>query len=142
MKRCMLLSIITLLLLSGCGNKKLVCEKNDNSNKDLKINEKVKIKLKKDKVTNIKVYNYIKTFGIYKNYKQELKDSVVNKYSGIDNKNIKINSDINKDNINIEIKLDIENMTEESKGNISIINVHSSYKDIKNNLHDKGYECK
>ncbi len=142
MKRCIFLSLMALLLLTGCGNKKLVCEKNDTSMKELKINEKVEINIKNDKVTYLKIYNYIETLGVYKDYKEELKESTINKYTGIDDKNIKIKSNIDKDNINIEIKLDVKNMNEETKKNISIINVNDSYKNIKNNLTNKGYKCK
>lgn len=141
MKKYVFLSI-TLLLLTGCGNKKLVCEKNDNSIKELKINEKIEINIKKDKVSNIKINNHIKTFGVYKDYKEELKESVINKYSGFDDKNIKVDSNIEKDNINIEIKIDVKNMSEENKKNISIINTDNSYENIKKDLSNKGYKCK
>lgn len=141
MKKYVFLSV-TLLLLTGCGNQKLVCEKNDNSIKELKVNEKIEVNIKKDKVSNIKINNYIKTFGVYKDYKEELKESVINKYSGFDDKNIKVDSNIEKDNINIEIKIDVKNMSEENKKNISIINTDNSYENIKKDLSNKGYKCK
>lgn len=141
MKKYVFLSV-TLLLLTGCGNQKLVCEKNDNSIKELKVNEKIEVNIKKDKVSNIKINNYIKTFGVYKDYKEELKESAINKYSGFDDKNIKVDSNIEKDNINIEIKLDVKNMSEENKKNISIVNVDNSYENIKKDLTSKGYKCK
>lgn len=131
------------ILLSGCSNKKLICEKIDTSLYDMELNQKLEVEFKGKEVRNIDIHSVINVSGIYKKYTDVLEESITEEFKNLnDDKAIKINSKTSDNKVDVSISVDLKDMKEETKKKISLINTNQSIESAKKELEKQGYNCK
>lgn len=151
MKKMLVLSIFTVLLLSGCGGKSgtLNCTKTTTDENNLQTVETIKVSYKDDYVTNVKNTTKMEVDPFIATFTYTFYDSLITKFNEIDG----FDASLSKENDNIIVtnfsidykKLDVDKLKElfgdnASEGAIYNTNVKLTIDEfVENNLED--YIC-
>jgi len=137
-----LLLIGMILLLSGCGEKKLTCTKDD-SNTGESSSYKMVLTYKKDTLTKMHATDAI---TLSDEYKDQI-DDMVSKYNSLYDDFNKIDgfkaTVTGKDNvITITVDTDVTKLSDDDKSSLGVNVYSTSYNDAKSNIEADGFTCK
>lgn len=141
-------AVIPLLLmvcigLTGCGSKTLSCTKEDNSNEDLKMTNKIEAKFSKDKITKMVTVVEVKADGIYKKHVDSLKKSLEEQFTDVkDKKGVTFKTDVKDNTISLRLDVNVKEMDADSLEELNIMETTQKYEDAKKSLEKDGYTCK
>ena len=151
MKRMLVLSILTVLLLSGCGGKSgtLDCTKTSTDENNLQTIETIKVSYKDDYVTNVENIIIMEVDPFMAIFTYNLYDALITKFNEIDGFDASLskeNDDVIVTNFSIDYKnLDVDKLEElfgdsASEGAIYNTNLKLTIDEfVENNL--DGYTC-
>ena len=129
-------------LLSGCS-KVLVCERSNDYNEEMKMNQTIKVTFKKNTITNLTMDMNINLSNDYLEYKDELISSVEDEFANLkDTKGIAYSTKDNSNGFTFNLNADIANLDEDTKNELDLVNTTHSYKEAKEEFENEGYTCK
>ena len=128
------------LLLCGCGSKKMSCTMNTDD-EVMKSNVLMSVSFKKDSIDTIKINSNYEIKDEYKDIVQTVKDSYDEVYN-ISNKNIKYKSSLNDNKIDINLELKYPKLDDDAKTKLGLNDFSGNRDEVKTKLSDLGYTCK
>ena len=129
------------ILLTGCGSKKLSCTKEEETDFG-RANEKQMFIFENNKISSYEAKMEINLNDDYNDYADLLLESLESPFEEFKDKNgITYNTSKGNDKISIKIKANYNKLDEESRKSLGI-NDNSSFNKIKKSLEDDGYKCK
>lgn len=135
--------LLLCILLSGCSNKTLNCEKIDTSLYDMSLKQTLTVKFNGKEVNNIYMHSVINVSGVYKKYTKILEESIIEEFKNLkDDKAVEIKSKTDDKKVDVSIDVDLKNTNEDTKKKISLINTNQSIENAKKELENQGYKCK
>lgn len=144
-KKYLLLVVIALLLVTGCGkDKKLSCSKNLNTS-GLDVVQQVDINFNgSSSIKNMKMSFLVKLPDEYKPYINSYYSQFKNEYEKLYGKyeNVKVVSEKKSDTeITVDINFDYKNMTKKEKKTLGFSNGSEKYSINKSTLERQGFYC-
>lgn len=130
------------LLLSGCNEKKLECEKKDNYWESIDVVENYELTFDGKEITDISYDKDMKVTGDLINDMEILRRSYASDYEMIDSSDLVVESNVDNDKIEIEVDANYNKLSDEEKKVFSEITDKSSLEETKKLLESKGYKCK
>ena len=128
------------LLLCGCGSKKMSCTMNTDD-EVMKSNVLMNVSFKKNSIDKIKISSNYEIKDEYKDIVQTIKDSYDEVYN-ISNKNIKYKSSLNDNKIDINLELKYPKLDDDAKTKLGLNDFSGNRDEVKTKLSDLGYTCK
>ncbi len=137
--------VLSLVLVTGCGGSKgktLNCTRELNET-GMNESSAMKVKFKGDKVNKIDSTLKITLSDEFVSSLGSLKSSMESIYDGIKTKDgVKIKSTSDKNSFTINLELDVSKFNENELAGIDLVDVNSSYDEIKSVYEKEGYTCK
>lgn len=138
-----LLIIGLIFFMTGCTTKTLTCTKEDNSVKDMKTHQKAEVTFSSNKVVKLYSEATVEVSGIYKNYVNQLEQSLLQSFTSLkDKKGVTVVSDKKEDRIVVKATIDINKLDKETKKTFNLVDTKQDYEQTKKELKDQGYTCK
>lgn len=143
------LSILTTILLTGCGAEKtLTCSKTEDSSAGISVEQKISMTFKNDKVSNIEMsVNSKATSDTIKTYWDTFASTLDAQYPSKNEDGITISTENNKENYEYKINMgfDLNKASDdvlEEYGLDGIADSNSKLEDVKKSAEEDGYTCK
>lgn len=132
-----------LFVLTGCSNKTLHCTKEDVSNEDLKMVNRLETRFSGDKVTNVKSTMEVEASGIYTKHIDTLKSTLEEQFTDVkEKKGVHFTSKVKGKTITVVLDMNMKQMDAETLEEFNIVKTSEKYEDAKKRLEKDGYTCK
>lgn len=147
MKKILRLGIPTLALIflvSGCGKTKVLeCSMKNNSTDGMEMSQIIKATFKNDAVTKMDISVNVEVDDEYKDYTDELEESLKSEFSNLeDKKGIEIKTNTKDNVISFKITANLSKMDDAAKEELDMVGTSETYDEAKKELESEGYTCK
>lgn len=141
-------AVISIFLITGCGEKTLKCTRENNSYDDqMKMTQNLNVSFSGDKASSL---NFTMDVSLSKelidsnpDIASELADTASSEFDDIKDKHgISYSMSKSDNGFTSKLKINFNKVDDETKKKIYLINHQSSYSTIKRNLERDGYSCK
>ncbi|MFA5603342.1 MAG: hypothetical protein WDA12_00590 [Bacilli bacterium] len=139
MKKRLWLTIIMIILITGCGEKKLTCTSNGKT-EDMTIKQKYFLTIEDKNITKVKSEKeYIfKSNDLYNSFETVVNHSKSN-IEELDNSKIKFNTKKTKDSYKLTMEVNMKDVDEEE---ITSLGLNKNLDEFKKTLEEQGLTCK
>lgn len=144
MKRLRILSIFFIvIILSGCSKKELKCSMVDNTIDGILYTQTIVANYSNDELTLIEIDLNIDVTQNYHDYLSAIEDNTAYQFTDFEGKKGIDVEKIKKDNnVSYHMKIDINEINNDTKTLLSIINNSEDYEEAKAFFKEEGYTCK
>jgi len=132
-----------MILITGCGNKTLKCNRDNSYSDEMKMYQELELKFKSDSVSKLSMNMSVELGEEYLDFKDSLLQSVESEFADFsDEKGLSYSSSNNDSGFDFKLKINFNKLSDSAKNNIDIVNYESSYESVKADLEESGYSCK
>lgn len=138
-----LLIVVTMVSLTGCGNKEriLTCEKKDKAT-GMNLIQTIHVNFKGDNILKVKMIQTINIEDSYTSYMEELKSAFESQFSKYnDKKGISLNTETKENQIQISVVADINTMDKETLESLEFVDTKESLENLKRDFEKQSYIC-
>ena len=139
-----IISLVCMFFITGCGKIDLSCTKINNSNENLKSEQNISVNFKDKKVSSIDVKEEVTLSDNYAKYADMLEKNLKTQYGSFKEKEqgIEIKTTNKDKKITLTVKADITKMSNESKTKFKVVGTAQTKDEVKKELESQGYACK
>lgn len=136
-------TLALLLLVSGCGNTKVLkCTMSDSTD-GMELSQTIKATFKKDAVTKMDMEMKMTVDDEFKDYIDDMADGLKSEFSNLeDQKGVNISTDTNGNVVTFKMTADLSKMDDEAKEELDMVGTSETYDQAKKELEEEGYTCK
>ena len=139
----MLIVMVSLFCVTGCGQDNLVCKMTNDANEELEIKQDVIVGFKDKRMTRIYLRSVIDLSAKYAKYADQLATNLKNQYKDYEGKtgfDMKTSKDSKK--VTFILKGNLEEMDEATKSSFNLVGTGQTKEEVKKQLEAQGYTCK
>ena len=145
MKKILFSSIVCLLFLTGCGDKKLTCSHVADED-GMTISDKIVLVFDKngEDIQKVSMYGEFKVDEKYSEYLSDISLAAKEEYKTVEDIGGKVTTSTKDNTVIVEIDYKTQKLTDDQKSQLENDGVYFSggYDYIKSRLEDRGYTCK
>lgn len=142
-RRFMIFSLcICLSMVTGCGEKNLICTKEEETTKDMWIKQEIVMTFKKDTITKVDVKREIKVAGEFIKSIDILEKSLKEEFTSFKDDAVKVTSSRKENTVNIRASANYKKMKEETRKSFGTAPYDKNEKEMKKFFEDQLFTCK
>lgn len=144
-KNFVVLLVLSVILLSGCGVKKetLTCTSVDETITETKSTNEVKVDFEGKEIVKLAMNIDVEVSEQYKDYVNVFKEKMEEQFASFEDQTGMTVDVSEKDNkVLVRLNADYKNMDSKTKKELGIVNEGANLEDVKKSLEDEGFTCK
>lgn len=133
---------ISIFIISGCGGKKLVCTKEEETTKDMWIKQEMAMTFQKGKIETIQLKREVKVAGDFVKTIDILEKSLKEEFTSFNDKAVKVKSSRRGKTVKISASANYKKMKDETRKSFGTAPYDKNEKEMKKFFEDQGFTCK
>lgn len=141
-KRYIFILIGLSILLTGCGNEKLICTNEEETTKDMWLKQKIVMTFQKDKITKLKLERKLKVDGDYKKTVDLLEKTLKEEFTSFKDDAIKVKTSKSGKTVKLIVDANYKKMKEKTRKSFGTAPYNNNKEEMKKYLEKKRFTCK